>query len=394
LRTAEDSLAIVLGRIWGLLDSTVDGLLEARESAGKEAGSSQLVEILEALRKLDPNNPSVKKYDLAQTKPKGKELVDAVKSLLASHSCVLEGVPRRWAIEHVTLLERTSLTSVADVAAMLRRRSDDQGAIEIERAASLARESMGIHQIRIINDFPLTLAAFGYSRLARDPGRAVLTPFPANERGQLPVYALETETEALWFELDPVAVVEWLRLNGLLKCGRSSSVPEAWATLYALVPGLRQAPNGFAYDERAAVAARTLLHTMSHVFLRRIEWSGFSPSSVGEYLIPGSLSFVLYANRHAETRIGGLTTLFEQRLSTWLWDAVQAGHECVYDPICADDGGSCAGCTHREHNCVAFNRELSRATLYGGPSPQVSALSGQRLSVGFWEAAWSNTPSE
>jgi hypothetical protein len=143
-----------------------------------------------------------------------------------------------------------------------------------------------------------------------------------------------------------------------------------------------------------AVAVRTLLHTMSHVFLRRIEWSGFSPSSVGEYLIPGSLSFLLYANRYAETKIGGLTTLFEQRLNTWLWDAVQAGYECVYDPICADDGGSCAGCTYREHNCIMFNRELSRSALYGGPTPQQSELSGRLLTQGFWRDAWNAAPSE
>jgi hypothetical protein len=131
---------------------------------------------------------------------------------------------------------------------------------------------------------------------------------------------------------------------------------------------------------------------MSHVFLRRIEWSGFAPSSVGEYLIPGTLSFILYANRYAETKIGGLTTLFEQRLNTWLWDAVQSGHECVYDPICSDDGGSCAGCTHREHNCVSFNRELSRATVFGGPTPQLSALEGMSIREAYWQHAWKAAP--
>jgi hypothetical protein len=128
--------------------------------------------------------------------------------------------------------------------------------------------------------------------------------------------------------------------------------------------------------------------------LRRIEWSGFAPSSVGEYLLPGSLSFILYANRHAETKIGGLTTLFEQRLNTWLWDAVQSGQECIYDPICGDDGGSCAGCTHREHNCVSFNRELSRAAVYGGPTPQSSSLEGRQLAHGYWKNAWKAAPEE
>lgn len=102
----------------------------------------------------------------------------------------------------------------------------------------------------------------------------------------------------------------------------------------------------------------------------------------------------MYANRHAETKIGGLTTLFEQRLNTWLWDAVQSGRECVYDPICEDDGGSCAGCTHREHNCVSFNRELSRAVVYGGPTPQTSAFQGAKIAQGYWQDAWKAAPDE
>jgi transcription elongation factor Elf1 len=394
LRTAKDSLAIVLGRIWELSTEPVERLLEERERVGKDSRNQQLSEMVEALRAVQPDHPHVRQYDTEQQKPKGQDIVDRVVQLLTKNGQTLEGSPRRWAAEHVTLMDRTSLTSTEDVATMLRRRGDEAGAVDIEEATKKANEVMGIRRIRVINDFPLTLAAFGYTRIARDPARAVLSPFPADDRGQLPVYALSSETEALWFELDPKAVVDWLIGNGLLACPVSSTDAEAWAVLYGLVPGTRQAASEPAYKDRAAVAVRTLLHTMSHVFLRRIEWSGFSPSSVGEYLIPGSLSFILYANRHAETRIGGLTTLFEQRLGTWLWDAVQSGFECLYDPICADDGGSCAGCTHREHNCAVFNRELSRSTLYGGPTPGSSDLEGLRLMRGYWHSAWSASPLE
>ena len=393
LRTANDSLPLILARIWGLISDPIEQLLAERNRRGKDTENSELADLVEALRSTQPDHPLVKKYEADRNNPKGQESIDRVAKLLAGYGCALEGGPRRWAIEHVALLDRTSLTSVADVAGMLRRRGDDAGASDIEDAERKAHAVMGISRMRIINDFPLTLAAFGYTRLSRDPSRAVLSPFPADDRGQIPVYALSSETEALWFELDPVAVVTWLRQSGLLSRS-AESVEEAWALLYALVPGLRQSPSEPAYRDPAASAVRTLLHTMSHVFLSRIEWSGFSPSSVGEYLVPGSLSFVLYANRHAETRIGGLTTLFEQRLSTWLWDAVQSGHECVYDPICTDDGGSCAGCTHREHNCALFNRELSRATLYGGPLPQTAEGGGINIAVGYWQEAWRAAPSK
>ena len=126
---------------------------------------------------------------------------------------------------------------------------------------------------------------------------------------------------------------------------------------------------------------------MSHVFLQRIEWSGFSSSSIGEYLFPETLSFVLYANRFAETKIGGLTTLFEQRLPLWLRDTAQAGCDCMYDPLCGEEGGSCAGCLHREHNCSLFNHQLSRAVLYGGHLPIDEGLEQDRIRHGYWRMA-------
>lgn len=393
MRTAPDGLAIVLGRIWGLIDTKVEDLLVARTRARSDAGNDQLSEVVEALRAVDPDHPVVKKFDADRARPIGQDSVDRIADLLSAHGCALSGTPRRWAIEHVTLMDRTNLTSTDDVAEMLRRRGDVSGAAAIEGAMHQAGDAMGIRRVRVINDFPLTLAAFGFTRLSRDPARAVLSPFPAEqERGRLPIYALSSETEALWFELSPTAVVPWLQKNRMMANIPIANDVEAWAALYAAVPGLRQTPTEPAHGERAAVAVRTLLHTMSHVFLRRIEWSGFAPSSVGEYLLPGSLSFVLYANRYSDTQIGGLTTLFEQRLGTWMWDAVQSGHECVYDPICNDDGGSCAGCLHREHNCAVFNRELSRATLYGGPLPQSSSISKVDLAAGFWDAAITATP--
>lgn len=392
MRGTPDSLAIVLGRIWGMLDAKIEELLQERERSSRDATDQTATELAEALRAHDPNHPLVKKYDQDRARPKGQDVVDRVRALLGKHGCPVEGVPRRWAIEHVTLTDRTSLTSTEEVAAMLRRRGDEASAAAIDNGIRHARDVMGIHRVRVINDFPLTLAAFGYTRLSRDPARTVLSPFPADERGHLPIYVISAETEALWFELSPVFVVRWLQRNGLLGGQRIESDQEAWSLIYSNVPGIRQKPTEPGYTERTAVAIRTLVHTMSHVFLHRIEWSGFAPSSVGEYLLPGSLSFILYANRYADSQIGGLTTLFEQRLSTWLWDAVQSGHDCIYDPICQDDGGSCAGCMHREHNCALFNRELSRATLYGGPLPQSSLIGSVQLASGYWEGAIAAAP--
>ncbi|KWR88173.1 hypothetical protein RM96_21200 [Cupriavidus sp. IDO] len=387
-------MQLMLARTWGMLPDSVSETLRERASLGKPEDTDMTAKIVEELRKLDPSNSLVRDYDSKKSQPKGHAEIDRVNKLLSDCKVVPGGVPRRWLVEHTTLLDETDISTIPDVAAMLRRAGDEAGARDIEESQKKAAELLGISNIQVINDFPLALCAYGYTRTARDPARTLITPFPVDDRGRIPVYAIASETEALWFQLDPLRVYAWLLENGLSSGSMPAGTEEAWARLYAEVPGLREAPHETFYSQQEAAAVRTLLHTMSHLFLRRIEWSGFAPSSVGEYLIPGSLSFILYANRHAETKIGGLTTLFEQRLNTWLWDAVQSGYECVYDPICADDGGSCAGCTHREHNCVSFNRELSRATVYGGPTPQASAFEGMSLPHGYWKNAWQAAPIE
>lgn len=394
LRSAPDALPLMLARTWGLLDAPVGDIVRERSDVGKPGDENMAAQLVEALRTQNPDHPLVREYDEKKNRPAGQDAIDRVVQLLSEHKVSPSGAPRRWLVEHTTLLDKTNISTIDAVAALRRRAGDEMGAKDIEEGQHKASEMLGIQDIRVINDFPLALCAYGYTRTARDPARTVITPFPMDDRGHIPVYAIASETEALWFQLDPRRVYEWLLENKVVTGSAPNTREAAWARVYADVPGLREAPYEPSYNQLEAVAIRTLLHTMSHLFLRKIEWSGFAPSSVGEYLIPGSLSFILYANRHAETKIGGLTTLFEQRLNTWLWDAVQSGYECVYDPLCAEGGGSCAGCTHREHNCVSFNRELSRATVYGGVTPESSALEGLILRSGFWNNAWQAAPVE
>ncbi|NNJ13535.1 hypothetical protein EKD04_024735 [Chloroflexales bacterium ZM16-3] len=129
---------------------------------------------------------------------------------------------------------------------------------------------------------------------------------------------------------------------------------------------------------------RTLLHTVSHTLLQAIALSGYAPESVGEFLFPETLAVVLYANRFAETKIGGLLTLVERSLAAWLSQARNMGRTCLHDPLCTDTGGACAACLQREHGCGYGNRELSRAVLFGGET--VLGTQPWTVTRGFWEA--------
>jgi hypothetical protein len=373
-----DGLPLLLARVWGILGGKVLDIAAERKrwSPGNENLGPELHALIEHIEKTDPHNPLVEQYKRSKDNPPGQDKISQVRGLIGGID--LSTTPPRKLVEHVALLDSMDLTDIDTVA----RRGNNEQAARFERDARAVTENLGLSDVRVINDFPVALTALGYTRITRDPQKSVFNPFPTGEDGKIPLFVIPTETEGLWFQLDPIKVNRWLVGNRIVGGQPPEEISHAWAWLYREV--LR---TGFGRAEEmspAAAAVELLVHTMSHVLLHKIEWSGFASSSIGEYLMPETLSFVIYANRFAEAKIGGLTTLFEQRLPLWLLDSAQSGRECVYDPLCGEDGGSCAGCLHREHNCPFFNRQLSRAVLYGGVLPQDNQGRHTSIRRGYW----------
>jgi hypothetical protein len=385
LSQTQDALSILLARAWGILETKASDLVSERSKwkPGGESQNPELRQLIELLEVKDPKNEILMKYKKSTENPPGQDKIDSVKRLLSGAG--LAEVPARKLVEHVSLLDESNLTGIETVAKRLRERGDNE---EADRYSSKGRsvfEGLGFRDVYVINDFPIALTALGYTRITKDPKKSIFNPFPAREDGKIPLYVIPTETEGLWFHLDPTKVARWLVDNGFASGAPPAKQHDAWGWMYENV--LLGGFDRLAGISPAAIAVEKLIHTMSHTVLQKIEWSGFASSSIGEYLLPETLSFVIYANRFAEAKIGGLTTLFEQRLSSWLFDVFQSGRDCVYDPLCSEDGGSCAGCLHREHNCSFFNNELSRSCLYGGPLPQDSGTTQERVLKGYWGGA-------
>ena len=388
LSRADQGEALMLARVWGLLNEKVLDVVKARQQNSSGEQQNQVSELIEVIRATNPDHPTVKDYDAKKSNPPGQQAINRVLQLLSNWSLSL--APRRRLIEHVALRDTTQRITVED-AARYQRQHSPAAAEEFECLSKSALQQLGISWVEAIKDFPIAQVAYGYTRVTRDPARSVLNPFPPQEI-KTPMYVLPTETEGLWFQLRPLQVVRWLINNNLISGEPPQDDLNAWAFLQRDVLGedFRRLQELTA----AAAAVQTLMHTISHIMLRRIEWSGYASASVGEYLLPETLSFILYANRFTESKIGGLTTLFEQRLPQWLVEAAQSGRECIYDPLCQHDGGSCVGCLHRDYNCPHFNHHLSRGVLFGGnvAHSEEGALAGHRFTHGFW-AEW-QTPTD
>jgi hypothetical protein len=360
-------------------------MLEDQEQAERRSGQ-EYQRMLREIERLDPGNALVVEWRRSQENPTpGIGEAARVRTLLGCPEGTEPEVSRKL-VEQAAILDNLRTTTTQGAVVQFRKQGDVAAADSILAAADYAMKSLGIADVRAVEDFPIGLVAAGYTRVSANPDDSMLVPYPAVS-GRTPLHVVASLTEAIYCQLDPLRVIGWLNDNGLASFEAPSESADGWSLLYRSLPGLRYSPNHPSHDEPAAAAVRTLLHTMSHVLLRHIEWSGYAPQSIGEYMLPGGLAFVLYASRYTATKVGGLLTLFEQHLGLWLQECFQEGRDCMYDPFCREDGGSCVGCLHREYNCPSFNGELSRATLYGGPCPREgrAALPFRHIARGYWE---------
>ncbi|HEX8174060.1 MAG TPA: hypothetical protein VF543_02955 [Pyrinomonadaceae bacterium] len=395
LRNDPRSTGLLLARLWDLLGGKATELAARREaSSGSSTADEQTRVLLQQLLNQNPDSDIVKQLANRLTQePKlpGDEVIDQVDQLIGGGT---DAPPSRSLLESVAIRDTLDVIRTEQAAENARQRGDSAGAYDIEAAVDYARNVLGINSIECITNFPLALAAAGYSRVdnrpqgtSSRPGQAYLRPFrrARGEGGKTPLYVVTSETEAIMVQLDPFRIAQWLIKNKLALGPEPEPGFESWAWCRQHLKGLSSVQGLFTLSASltpAETAVLTLLHTISHLLLGRIEWSGFDPESVGEYILPESLTAVIHSNNYNSFTIGGMVTMFEQRLYGWLQDTRNAAFTCTYNPICEDEGASCSGCLHRQHNCLSFNDLLSRATLTGGRGAGIS-----EIAVGYWTMA-------
>lgn len=246
--------------------------------------------------------------------------------------------------------------------------------------------SIGAESVTLVEDFPVTTATFGFSRVDYQPNRCQLNPFPPDRdhEGKYPVFVDLVQADALLVRLDSKRILRWLEINGhapTLTQGSGDAHLVEKAYFVDLLDGvpLRETLRA---DRARARMVFALLHTFSHLSVRQAALlCGLDATSLSEYILPRALTFVLYCNHRFGATIGALTSLYEQSLNQWL-RSVRESDRCVYDPVCGDSGGSCHSCTHlTETSCRFFNLNLSRALLFGGKDPELGDIGVGYLDV-------------
>ena len=296
----------------------------------------------------------------------------------------------RLLAEHVGVFER-----VLDLSKLTLERLR-QNAVSAGRASryesyipALSRMGFDPERCMLINDFPVTYLAIGYTRGGFGAREADLVAYKGRaSRGQALtnlIYASPTTTEALVFGLDRARVERWLVANGAATEAelRDAGGPHRWFAAH-LDPADGQLPRWNPDEEPRPGDAEfgpralfRLLHSMAHQVIRALAVdSGYSETGLSEYLFPYELSFAVHPNGGSEFTIGGFRTVLEQNLDEVVARAVDNA-TCIYDPNCMEaNRGADHGCLQLpETACQSWNRFISRWDLFGWRDESV---------VGYW----------
>ena len=247
-------------------------------------------------------------------------------------------------------------------------------------AAVDAARSLGLADVTLVTDFPITTATFGYSRADYRPDQCRLNTFPPEQdhNGRFPIYVDLVQADAIVMRLDPDRIWRWLEANNCTPplALLTGSDPDLTRRAYfvSLFDQLRLHQTLQA-DSPQARLVFGLLHTLSHLCVRHAALlCGLDHTSLAEYVLPRTLTFAIYCSHRFGATIGALAALFEQSLSAW-FGQVRENRHCVYDPVCADQGGACHACVHlSETSCRFFNLNLGRSFLFGGRDVELGEI--------------------
>ena len=297
--------------------------------------------------------------------------------------------PFRLSIEHATLkstrLDVETKTNGKKPYVSFTRLDEDlapEDRDQTEKQQDATRDlldKLGVEDMGLIREFDLCRFSFGYSRMESTPvlrdkrGKDMpvrLNLFPPvrhNDTMKYPVYVVQQGNEAIYVRLKEELVLEWLQ---------SLNCPD----MFKLNPGEKigagilgsAQPMGPFLDKLPETETPpiyfylyALLHSYSHLLMKHVsEYSGLDPGSLGEYIFPADLAFVVYRNG-TTMDLGNLSALW-RNAGTAMLTAILGpkATQCGTGSLCTHRGGSCPDCVMMpETACIAGNKLLSRAVL-------------------------------
>ena len=318
--------------------------------------------------------------------------------------------PFRLMIEHSTLLERIISEQRMENGmrhfTQMDRLDEHIGPRDKERRSALNYEhrkimdEIGIETMGLVRKFETLQYSYGYTRVASTPTTRYINEREVpvrlklfkktriDEQRKHPIFVLKQNNEAIYVRLNEKTVREWL-----ISINPSESItddPIGQQYLNNIPPMgtfLDNLPGPNLPAPSSALALYTLLHTYAHHVMMGIsEFSGLGVGSLGEYLFPADLAFIVY-RRGMTMDMGNLTSMLRTNAPAFLkYMQNYRNLGCGSGSLCLIRGGACPDCLLiPEVSCLTQNRLLSRSVLIGKDHPRNYGF--KRPIVGFLNIA-------
>lgn len=297
--------------------------------------------------------------------------------------------PFRLSLEHATLKEtrldvERSRGGKRPYVSFVRLDDDlsPESREDAEKQQGITRgflDKLGIDDMGLIREFDLCKFSYGYSRMEAGPvlreKRGMDMPvrlnlFPSvrvDDTFKSPIYVVQQSNEAIYVRLKESWVFAWLQS---LEC----------TDMFTLNPGERLGAGTLASakpmssfldnlnrseDPPIYYYLYALLHSYSHMLMKHVsEYSGLDLGSLGEYLFPADLAFVVYRNG-TTMDLGNLSAMWRNAGNGMLSAMLSSrATQCGTGSLCTHRGGACPDCLMiPETSCLASNKLLSRSVL-------------------------------
>lgn len=128
-------------------------------------------------------------------------------------------------------------------------------------------------------------------------------------------------------------------------------------------------PMGETHKADVDIYCYCVLHTLSHLIIKQLEYvGGYPASSLNERIYfsgDDKVGFMVYTVAGSEGSYGGIVTAVENMTVHNLFKkAIEVGKVCSNDPVCMSDSAACFSCVLLpEVSCESFNNLLNRAIL-------------------------------
>jgi hypothetical protein len=245
-------------------------------------------------------------------------------------------------------------------------------------------DRVGIETVGLVRKFETLQYSYGFTRVDSKPVTQYINNREVPVRLKLfnktridddsrhPIFVLKQNNEGIYLRLQEEAVREWLKQIGTQEPVTDDPIGQQYLENVPFMDGFLNVIDDPTREKPSmSLAIYTLLHTYAHhVMMGIAEFSGLGTGSLGEYIFPADLSFIVY-RRGMTMDMGNLTSMLRNNAPAFL-EYIQDPRNlgCGSGSLCLQRGGACPDCLLiPEVNCIAQNKLLSRTVLTGKAHP-------------------------